>query len=143
MYLAGAYRSAGESTEELWQATEGRPVFRATMSLKRFKHISRILRFDDKETRTARRARDKLAPIRDVFDAWVTTLSKSFIPYDNVTIDEQLCIQRAMYIPYVYEIKASEIWFEALGTLRFGHCLCSKSAGVHGHGGQPSGEEPG
>ena len=75
-----------------WHATNRRPVglFRATMSLKRFKHISRILRFDEKETRTARRARDKLAPIRDVFDAWVTTLSKSFIPYDNVTIDEQL-----------------------------------------------------
>jgi len=90
LYLAGVYRSAGESTEELWHPTDGRPVFRATMSLKRFKHISRILRFDDKETRTARRARDKLAPIRDVFDAWVTTLSKSFIPYDNVTIDEQL-----------------------------------------------------
>ena len=34
--------------------------------------------------------RDKLAPIRDVFDAWVTTLSKSFIPFDNVTINEQL-----------------------------------------------------
>jgi hypothetical protein len=90
LYLAGVYRSAGESTEELWHATDGRPVFRATMSWKRFKHISRILRFDDKETRTARRAKDKLAPIREVFDAWVTTLSKSFIPYDNVTIDEQL-----------------------------------------------------
>jgi hypothetical protein len=90
LYLAGVFRSAGEATEELWDPTDGRKIFRAVMSLKRFQQISRIIRFDNKDTRTARRARDRLAPIRDVFDAWVKTLPRSFIPYENVTIDEQL-----------------------------------------------------
>jgi hypothetical protein len=90
LYLAGVYRSAGEATEELWHSTDGRKIFRAVMSLKRFKHISRVLRFDNKESRSVRCDRDKLAPIRDVFDIWVNSLSASFIPYENVTIDEQL-----------------------------------------------------
>src|SRR5678815_193708 len=53
----------------------------------------KILRFDDKETSETglgRNRRDRLAPIRDVFESWVATLSQSFIPYENVTVDEQL-----------------------------------------------------
>lgn len=46
----------------------GLPLFRATMSCDRFKRILRFIRFDDKNTRTARRARDKLAPARDIFE---------------------------------------------------------------------------
>ena len=57
---------------------------------KRFKAISRIWRFDDKDTKSARRRNDRLAPIHDVFDLWVETLSKSFVPFENVTIDEHL-----------------------------------------------------
>ena len=33
---------------------------------------------------------DSLGPIRDVFESWVATLVQSFVPYENVTIDEQL-----------------------------------------------------
>ena len=51
LYLAGVYRSNRESVEELWNPMDGRKIFRAVMSLKRFKAISKILRFDDKETR--------------------------------------------------------------------------------------------
>jgi len=90
LFLAGVYRSAGEATEELWHVSDGRKIFRAVMSQRRFEDISRVIRFDDKNTRSARRRNDRLAPIRDVFDLWVETLSKSFVPYENVTIDEQL-----------------------------------------------------
>jgi hypothetical protein len=90
LLLAGVYRSAAEATEELWHTTDGRKIFRAVMSNRRFMNISTVLRFDDKETRSVRRRNDRLAPIRDVFDLWVETLSKSFVPYSNVTIDEQL-----------------------------------------------------
>lgn len=90
LYLAGVFRSSGEATEELWHKEDGRKIFRAVMSRKRFKIISQVLRFDDKETRSLRRSKDRLAPIRDVWDAWVPTLSKNFIPYENVTVDEQL-----------------------------------------------------
>ena len=60
------------------------------MSLKRFKHISTVRRFDDKVSRTARRQKNKLAPICDIFDLLVEKLSKNFVPYANITIDEQL-----------------------------------------------------
>ena len=90
LFIAGIFRSAGEATVQLWHATDGRMIFRTVMSRERFKDISRILRFDDKDTRSARRRNDRLAPIRDVFDLYVETLSKSFVPFENVTIDEHL-----------------------------------------------------
>ena len=52
--------------------------------------FTRVIRFDDKETRSARRDKDRLAPIREIFDLWVETLSKCFRPYENLTVDEQL-----------------------------------------------------
>ena len=90
LYLAGVFKSSGEATEELWHEENGRKIFGAVMSRKRFKIISQVLRFDDKETRSLRRSKDRLAPIRDVWDAWVPTLSKNFIPYEHVIVDEQL-----------------------------------------------------
>ena len=90
LILTGVYRSGGEATEELWDSSTGRQIFSAVMSRQRFHDIARILRFDDKETRSARRNKDRLAPIRDIFDLWVETFSKCFIPYENLTVDEQL-----------------------------------------------------
>ena len=90
LFLAGIFRSAGKATEELWHATDGHMIICAVMSRERFKDISRILRFDDKDTRSARRRNDRLAPIRDVFDLWVKMLSKSFVSFESVTTDEQL-----------------------------------------------------
>ena len=60
------------------------------MSCERFHTISRVFRFDDKATQLLRRSNEKFAPIREVFDIWVQTLSNSFRPYENVTVDEQL-----------------------------------------------------
>ena len=68
----------------------GCPIFRNTMSLKRFKQLNAMLRFDDKDTRSFRRRNDKFAPIRDVFDLFVKQLSKYYKPSHSVTIDEQL-----------------------------------------------------
>ena len=48
------------------------------------------LRFDDKATRSERREKDKLAPIRDVWEAVNKNLMKHYLPGDNVTVDEQL-----------------------------------------------------
>lgn len=66
LILAGVFKSCNESTESLWDAEKGRSIFRATMSLENFKRISRVIRFDDKQTRTERRARDKFAAIREL-----------------------------------------------------------------------------
>ena len=61
--------------------------FRATMSLQTFKMISRVLRFDNRDTRARS---DKPAPIRDVWDRWVQILPLMFNPGPEVTEDERL-----------------------------------------------------
>ncbi|KAM4036366.1 LOW QUALITY PROTEIN: piggyBac transposable element-derived protein 4-like [Anomaloglossus baeobatrachus] len=90
LLLAGVYRSYCQSTSTLWDSETGRHIFRATMSVKRFHQISRVLRFDNKSNRIERRATDKLAPIRDLWNKWVENLPIFYNPGDNVTVDEQL-----------------------------------------------------
>lgn len=87
--LAGVYRSKHESTVSLWSEKSGRSIFRATMSHKRFRQISRAMRFDDKLSRP-RRQDDRLAAFRQVWDLWTSRLSMLFNPDRNLTVDEQL-----------------------------------------------------
>ncbi|XP_061899654.1 piggyBac transposable element-derived protein 4-like [Entelurus aequoreus] len=68
LILAGVYRSRGEAATTLWDAESGRPIFRATMPLKLFHTYSRLIRFDDRESKPARCVTDKLAAIREVWD---------------------------------------------------------------------------
>ncbi|XP_067248688.1 piggyBac transposable element-derived protein 4-like [Chanodichthys erythropterus] len=88
--LAGVYRSKNENLESLWDAQTGRAIFGAVMPLKKFKIFSRVIRFDDKATRPARRENDKLAPIRDLWNSWVERLPMMFNPGPNITVDECL-----------------------------------------------------
>ncbi|XP_062414083.1 piggyBac transposable element-derived protein 4-like isoform X2 [Pungitius pungitius] len=90
LILAGVYRSRGEAAASLWDAESGRAIFRATMPLKDFHAYSTLLRFDNRETRRERRASDKLAAVRDVWDAWVLRLPLLYNPGPEVTVDEQL-----------------------------------------------------
>lgn len=104
LLLAGVYRSNNESTESLWDSEKGRPIFKAIMPLKRFKNISRVIRFDNKDTRSERRALDKFAPIRELWNQWVDILPKLYNPSQDVTVDEQLVAFRGrcpfrQYIP--------------------------------------------
>ena len=90
LLLAGVYRSHGECIHELWNDLTGRPIFRATMSLEHFKLINSCLRFDDRKERLELCPRDKLAPIRAVFDKWVHRVKSLYIPGKYITVDEQL-----------------------------------------------------
>ena len=56
----------------------------------RFIALTRFMRFDNKETRTARRAADKLAPIRDLFNEINSFLLRYYTPSEYLTVDEQL-----------------------------------------------------
>ena len=118
LLLAGAYRSHGESTKSLWNPETGRPIFSAAMSLKTFCCISRVLRFDDKSDRRARRADDKLAPLRDFWEHWEEILSKFYNPGTNVTVDEQLVRFRGR-CPFKQYIPINP---QSTGS-KYGHCV--------------------
>ncbi|XP_014853421.1 PREDICTED: piggyBac transposable element-derived protein 3-like [Poecilia mexicana] len=90
LVLAGVYRSKGEATASLWNEEYGRPIFRATMSLETFHRISRVIRFDNRDTRAGRCEKDKLAAIRDVWDKWVKILPLLYNPGPHVTVGESL-----------------------------------------------------
>ena len=64
---AGLDRDNMTDLNELWNATEGRPIFRATMSLNRFKFFLRCVRFDNYRSPPQRLESDKLAPVNDVW----------------------------------------------------------------------------
>ena len=66
LLLSGVYKSRNESTESLWDATIERNIFRETIFIEKFKMISRVLRFDDRQTRSKRRQTDKFAAIREL-----------------------------------------------------------------------------
>lgn len=104
LLLAGVFRSNNESTESLWDSEKGRPIFGAVMSIKRFKKLSRVIRFDNRDTRSERRLLDKFAPIRELWNQWVDILPQLYNPSQDVTIDEQLVAFRGrcpfrQYIP--------------------------------------------
>jgi len=79
LLLAGVYHGSMEALHELWSRHSGRPIFLATMSVKRFKMLLCFCRFDNKATREQRRATDKLAAFRDVWDMFVAQLKKNYI----------------------------------------------------------------
>lgn len=91
LYLAGVIRSNHLNLDDLW-SDDGLapPYFRAVMSKARFYILLRALRFDDIGTRATRKQIDKLAPIRTLFDNFVTRCQNNYTVGENVTIDEIL-----------------------------------------------------
>ncbi|XDV11586.1 hypothetical protein PO909_000484 [Leuciscus waleckii] len=77
LLLAGVYRSHNEATMSLWNADTGRAIFRATMSLQAFEIMTRVIKFDNRDTRPARWRDDKLAAIQKIWDKWVERLPQS------------------------------------------------------------------
>nr|XP_023659147.1 piggyBac transposable element-derived protein 4-like [Paramormyrops kingsleyae] len=68
----------------------GRPIIVAAMSLDRFRTLTAIICFDNRETRPSRRAADKLALVRDIWEAWLERLPLMYMPGGHITVDERL-----------------------------------------------------
>lgn len=105
LILAGVFRAGRENLEDLW-ATDGTgiEIFRLTMTRNRFTFLLNHLRFDDMLTRTNRAEMDKLAPIRHVFECFVTNCQDAYSPHEYLTLDEELVAFRGrcgfrQYIP--------------------------------------------
>lgn len=91
LYFCGVHKSSHVNVRDLW-ATDGTglEVFHKTMSYKRFLFLLRCLRFDDIGTRIIRAETDKLAPIREYFEDFVSNCQKYYTVGEFITIDEKL-----------------------------------------------------
>lgn len=90
-YLSGTLKSSHVHVEDLWANDPTAPeIFRLVMSYRRFYLLTRALRFDDATTRQRRKATDKLAPIRNIFDGFVAKCLKNYSIGEYVTLDEML-----------------------------------------------------
>lgn len=115
LLFIGVMKSRHENYESLWSNELGRQPLRATMSLSRFKLILKFIRFDDLETRVARRQRDKMAAIRQVWDLFATRCRTFYNVGTDCTVDEQLVGFRGrcpfrMYIPSKPHRYGIKIW---------------------------------
>lgn len=91
LYLAGAFKGNRQSLEELWgKENDGIEKFSLVMSLRRFKTLIRCLRFDDCTSRLQRKQYDRLCPIREIFEIFVSNCMKNYSVGENVTVDEML-----------------------------------------------------
>jgi len=105
LLFLGVTKSSKESTASIWAKDgTGKPICIAAMSQKRFLFLVYCLRFDDSNTRAQRRADDKLAPIRNIYDKFVVPCEANYTPRTGCSIDESLYGFRGMcslkqYIP--------------------------------------------
>lgn len=74
---------------KMWDGL-GIEFFPLVMPVYRFKFLLRAIRFDDINTREERKAIDRLAPIRDMFEKFVGNCQKNYNVSAFVTIDEML-----------------------------------------------------
>ena len=91
LFLLGSKKMSKTNLEEAWARDgSGIVILQGVMGLKRFRFLLAAIRFDDKSTRPARRTHDKLAAVREFYDAFNENCEKYYSPGDQLTIDEKL-----------------------------------------------------
>jgi len=86
-----ATKSSKEITASIWAKDgTGKPLCISAMIQKRFLFLVYCLRFDDSTTRAQRRADDKLASIRKIYDKFVVDCEANYTPGTGCTVDECL-----------------------------------------------------
>ena len=71
LFLQGVLRGCKQQLRDFWDNRFGQPTVIATMSVMRFMHILKFMRFDDRATRPERAINDKLAPVRELWSLFV------------------------------------------------------------------------
>ena len=91
LYLISIKKGGHTNCYELWNSDGTEMiVLRGLFSYKRFRFLLRALRFDNLDTRNERKQIDKLAPIRDFHQEFVTNCIAHYNVTEFVTIDEML-----------------------------------------------------
>lgn len=93
LFYSGVTKGARQSSEDMWSAVYGVPIFRLTMSRNSgFMFLLRALRFDNF---LQRNKEDKLSPIRQVWSAFVLNSVTNYNPSNHLTVDETILGTRA------------------------------------------------
>lgn len=90
LYLRAAFRVNLLSKDYIWNHESSYDSFGATMSVNRFKFISRFITFDDKSTRADRWKTDKFACMREIFEEMNVRNAKMRSPSSLLAVDETL-----------------------------------------------------
>ena len=87
----GVIKSSKENTASVWSTDgTGKPICIAAMSQKHFLFLLYCLCFDNSTMRDQQRDVDKLAPIRSVYERFVTACEDNYTPGIGCTVDESL-----------------------------------------------------
>ena len=89
LLIQGAYKCTKHPLKELYKPMY-LPHFRAVLSRDRFQLLYLCCRFDDLTTRKTRQKKDRLAPIRELWDRFFLLCTQLYNPTTCVTVDEQL-----------------------------------------------------
>jgi hypothetical protein len=91
------------AVRDLWSKNYGMPIISKLMSRTKFATIMKYLRFDDKNTRAARKGDDKFAIMREIWTKFITNSQTCWTPGQILTVDEQLvpCKTRCPFIQYI------------------------------------------
>lgn len=87
LYYAGFWKQSKVLDDELWSAEHGTTLYRCVFSRHRWTFLAENLRFDDKETRNPH---DKFAPIRNIFEIFISNCKNNYRPSSFCTVDEQM-----------------------------------------------------
>ena len=87
---AGADHDNFTEVADLWDPIEGKPLYKATMSINRFQFFLRTIRFDNFRNRSQRLGQCRLAAVNEIWQLFTESLRKFYVPSDVLTVDEQL-----------------------------------------------------
>ena len=145
LIMTDVMRSSGEALAQMWSESLGRPLLRATMTLRRFKVYLECARFDDKTAREERIKNDKLAAIREVFDKFAHKCAIAYNSSPYQCVDESLVGFRGrcpfrVYVPTKPDKYGIKLWsLCANGT----HYLCNVQVYLRKQGPTPETKKQG
>ena len=129
LYLRGCMNARNFPLDLLWSEKYGSQAFRQAMPRDRFKKIKEYIRFDLRSTREERIKKDKFCLMSWVLERFVENSQKAYIPYDSLTVDEQLFPTKArcrftQYMPNKPDKFGIKFWI--LAEVQSKYCLSVK-----------------
>jgi len=84
LYYSGMWKSNHVDVKELWSNTSGYNMYRCVMPKSRFLFLSNCLRFGMRENRSES---DRLSPIREFWEKFISHCELYYNPSSNLTVD--------------------------------------------------------